>query len=76
VLFASTLELKFKEESSKVMHLRHSFCCVETWRFREVDHTFKELMNCSAGNEWRGSVGLIMGECKSIKKVKEWRNVQ
>ena len=50
---------KFKEESSKVMHLGLSFCCVGTEQLGEyITHTWK-LLKCGAGEGLRRLVGLI-----------------
>ena len=40
---------KFKDESSKVMHLGHSFCCVGTGHLGEyITHTWN-VLRCGAG---------------------------
>jgi hypothetical protein len=50
--FRQQIELKFKEETSKVLHLGHSF----VWRWR---NTWK-ILKCGPGEEWRRSVGPIV----------------
>jgi len=61
--FISKLDLKYKEETSKVLHLEHSF--VQCWNldtFRKVDQKFLKISKCGVGEECRRSVGLIVWE--------------
>ena len=49
----------------------HSFCCVETWIFRKVDHTYWKVLKCGAGKGWRGlfRTGLVINA--EVLKSKE-----
>ena len=50
--FHQQIGLKFKEETSKMLHLEHSFvwCCRNT----------QKVLKCGAGEGWRRSVRPIM----------------
>jgi hypothetical protein len=57
------LDLKFKEESSKVLHLERSSYGGETWTLPTVDQKYLESFEMwfhGAGEGWRRSVGPIV----------------
>jgi hypothetical protein len=64
-VFTNKLYLKFKEGTSTVLHLGHSFLWgAGTWTLGEVYRKYLEILQCGAGEGWRRSVGLIMWEMK------------
>jgi hypothetical protein len=59
-IFRQQIGLKFKEETSKVLHLELSIYGVENCTFRKVDRKYVGSFKCCAGEEWRRSGGRIV----------------
>jgi hypothetical protein len=66
IIFISKLDLKYKEETSKVLHLERSF--VRCWNldtFRQVVQKFLKISKCGVGED--GEVQLDRS-CEKIMK--------
>jgi hypothetical protein len=51
--FQQQIGLKFKKETSKVLHWSTALCGAETWTLRKVDEEYLESLKCGTGEEWR-----------------------
>ena len=59
-VFTQKTELKFKEETSKLLHLEHSLYGAETGTLWKVDQKYMEVLKCGAGEGGRRFFGLIV----------------
>jgi len=70
------LYIKFKEETSKVRHLEHSFLCgAETLTLREVDKKYLESFAVWCWRRMEISWTDHVGNEEVLRRVKEQRNI-
>ena len=68
ILFTSKSDLHLKQKQANCYIWSIALCGAETWTLRKVAQNTWKVLNCSAGEGWRISVGPIVWEMKYTVK--------